>query len=214
MIKVIIVEDDELQRSSFAMAIELRHPDLCVVGEAETGAELFALLHHVTPDIILLDIKLPDMSGVDIARRLKSERPDVKILAISYENDLQTVQAMLDAGIEGFISKRQGVLNTFHKAVQTIMEGAEYFGADISQIMYHIIAAKKQEDETPEFTPQETRIIELAGEKLSGKEIADRLCVSLSTVNNHKNNMFRKFGFKKISEAVQYAAKKGIIKLG
>jgi len=214
MIKVIIVEDDELQRSSFVMAIEVRHPDLCVVGEAETGAELFALLAHVAPDIILLDIKLPDMSGVDIAHRLKRERPEIKILVISMENDPSTVQAMIDAGIDGFLSKRENVLNNFAGAVRSIMDGLEYFGNDIHRIIYQIYLAKKHSaEEKMEFTPQEICIIELCKENLLGKEIAERLGISPRTVEKHKTNMYKRFGFKKTSEMVQYAIKKGIIKI-
>jgi len=214
MIKVIVVEDDELQRFSVVTAIEANSGGFCVVGEAETGAELFALLARTAPDIISLDIKLPDMSGVDIARRLKRERPEIKILALSFESDTSTVQAMLEIGIDGFLSKRKGVLNHIAEALQSIMQGVEYFGSDISQIIYRLYVAKNQTtEETSEFTPQEKRIIELCHEKLSGQQIADRLCISLRTVNNHKSNIFRKFGFKSTSEMVQYAINHGIIQM-
>ena len=214
MIKVIVVEDDELQRFSIVTALEANSDEFCVVGEAETGAELFALLARATPDIISLDIKLPDMSGVDIARRLKRERPEIRILALSSENDTSTVQAMLETGIDGFLSKSKGILNHIAEAMHSIMQGVEYFGSDISQIIYRLYVAKNQTtEETSDFTPQEKRIIELCREGLLGKQIADRLCISLKTVNNHKSNIFRKFGFKSTSEMVQYAVKHGVIKM-
>ena len=218
MIKVIVVEDDELQRFSIVTAIKAHPADFCVVGEAESGAELFALLAGITPDIISLDIKLPDISGIDIARRLKRERPEIKILALSFDNDTSTVQAMLDTGIDGFLSKSKGVLNHVVEALHSIMQGMEYFGSDISQIIYRIYVAKAKRtkdsmEERSEFTPQEKRIIELCHEKLPGKLIADRLGITLSTVNNHKNNIFRKFGFNSTAEMVHYAINHGIIQM-
>jgi len=162
MINVIIVDDQELFRLGVRTAIENRHPDLCIAGEAETGVELFSLLAEVAVDILLLDIALPDMSGIDIACRLKKERPEIKILAISAENTAPTVQAMIEAGIEGFISKRHGGVDVFAEAIRTIIQGMDYFGKDISEIMYRIYVSKKKTAEvTSEFTVQEKRIIEL-----------------------------------------------------
>ena len=214
MINVIIVDDHELFRLGVRTAIENRHSDLRIVGEAESGAELFALLADVEADIVLLDIALPDMSGIDIARRLKKERPTLKILAISAENSTPVVQAMLDVGIEGFISKRHGGVDAFAKAIRSIMQGIDYYGTDISEIIYCIYVAKKKTAEvSAEFTKQEKRIIELCREGLPGKLVADRLGITISTVNNHKNNIFRKLGITNTMEMVQYAMKNGIIQM-
>ena len=214
MINVILVDDHELFRLGVKTAIETRHVDLRIVGEAESGAELFALLDVVAADILLLDIVLPDMSGVEIARRIKSERPEIKILAISAENAASVVQAMLEVGIEGFISKRHGGVDTFADAVRSIMQGVEYFGKDISEIIYRIYVSKKKTAEVvSEFTQQEKRIIELCREGLPGKLIAERLNISLRTVDNHKGNIFRKLGINNTMEMVQYALKNGIIQM-
>jgi DNA-binding NarL/FixJ family response regulator len=119
---------------------------------------------------------------------------------------------MLDIGIEGFISKQHDMMNKFSEALYSVMQGVEYLGSDISQILYRIYTAKKKTTEiTPEFTPQEKRILELCRDKLMGKEIADKLNISLRTVDNHKKNIFRKFNFNSAAEAVQYAMSKGII---
>jgi len=214
MIDVIIVDDHELFRLGIRTAIENRHSDLRIIGEAETGAEFFALLNTVSADIVLLDIALPDISGIDIARRLKADYPEIKILAISAENTAPVVQAMFDAGIEGFISKRHGGVDTFAEAIRSIMQGCEYFGKDISEIIYRIYVSKKKTAEvSAEFTEQEKRIIELCREGLPGKLIADRLCISLRTVNNHKNHIFRKLGITNTMEMVQYAMRNGIIQM-
>jgi two-component system response regulator NreC len=212
MINVILVDDHELFRLGVATAIAKRYTDLQVVGEAESGAELFALLKSVTADIILLDIVLPDMSGIDIARRLKKEYPDIKILAVSAENTTAVVQEMLAIGIEGFISKRAGGIDTLVEAIHSIMDGLNYYGKDISNIIFKIYFSKKKTAEvTPEFTHQEKRVIELCREGLSGKMIADRLNVTIRTVDSHKNNIFQKLGINSTLEMVNYAVKNGII---
>jgi len=214
MIDVIIVDDHELFRLGIKTAIENRHPDLRIVGEAESGAELFAFPAVTTADIVLLDIVLPDMSGIDIARRLKAERSELKILAISAENASSVVQAMLDIGIEGFISKRHGGVDTFAEAIRSIMQGVEYYGRDISDIIYRIYVSKKKTAEvSAEFTQQEKRIIEFCREGLSGKLIANRLGITLRTVDNHKNHIFRKLGISNTMEMVRYAMKNGIIQM-
>ena len=214
MINVVIVDDHELFRLGVRTAIENRHSDLRIAGEVETGAELFALLDTTAVDIILLDIVLPDMSGIDIARRLKAERPEIKILAISAENGAPIVQSMLDIGIEGFISKRHGGVDAFAEAIRSIMQGVAYFGKDISEIIYRIYVSKKKTVEESEvFTTQEKRIIELCREGLPGKLIADRLGISLRTVDNHKQNIFRKLGINNTLEMVNYALKNGIIQM-
>ena len=213
MIKIILVDDHELFRLGVKGAVQSRHPDLSIVGEADTGAALFELLQRVTPDLVLLDILLPDMSGIEIARRLKSEYPQIKILAISAENTNAVVEAMLDIGIDGFISKRRGGVDMLTQAIRSVMEGFPYFGSDISDIMFRIYTHKKRTAEvTSEFTEQERRVIECCRNGLPAKLIADRLGIATRTVENHKNNIFRKLGINSTLEMVHYAVKNGIIR--
>ena len=214
MINAILVDDHELFRLGLKIAITSKHSDICIVGEADCGAAFFQLLETVTPDIVLLDIVLPDTTGVEIACRLKKEYPEIKILAISAESSVEIIQAMLGIGINGFISKRQGGTDEISQAIRIIMSGFEYFGNDISDIIYKIYVAKKKTAAvTPEFTEQERRIIELCREGLQSKQIADRLCISPRTVDNHKNIIFRKLGINSTLEMVQYALKNGIIRI-
>ena len=214
MINTILVDDHALFRLGVKSAIMSEHKDICIVGEADSGATLFQLLETVTPDIILLDIILPDTTGVEIARRLRKEKPSIKILAISAENTAEIVKAMINIGIEGFISKRQGGSSDIAEAIRTIMEGYEYFGSDISSIIYKIFVAKKKTAEvSPEFTEREKEIILLCRDGFLSKEIASRLNISSRTVENHKNNIFKKIGINNTIEMVQYATKNGIIRM-
>jgi two-component system response regulator NreC len=162
----------------------------------------------------LLDINLPGVGGAEIARRLRREYPDVKILAISAENTVETIQAMLEAGIDGFISKQKGNDNELAGAIRSIMGGAEYYGRDISSIIFGVYVSKKKTAAvTDEFTEREREIIIACRDGLLCKEIADRMGVSINTINTHKKRIFQKLGINTTIEVVQYALKKGIIRV-
>jgi DNA-binding NarL/FixJ family response regulator len=214
MINAFLVDDHELFRLGVKSAFEKNHPDIKIVGEAETGNEFFALLKINQADIVLLDIILPDTTGIDIASRLKKEYPEMKILAISAENSAEIVQKMLDIGIDGFITKRAGGVTELVKAIYSIMAGFEYYGKDISEIIHRIYLTKKRTEEvTNEFTKKEKQVIELCHEGLQAKEIAARLEISPRTVETHKTNIFLKLGIDSTFEMVQYAVKNGIIRV-
>jgi len=210
-----MVDDHELFRLGLRTAIESRHPDICIVGEAGLGTEFFALLKsNVVADVALLDIMLPDTTGFEIARRLKTEYPDLKILIISAENTSSAIQEMLDIGIEGFISKFQSTPDMLVEAIRSVMQGFEYFGRDVSDIINRIYIAKKKTTEvSAEFSEQEKHIIEYSQQGLSAKMIADRLDISTRTVDWHKSNIFRKLGINSSLEMVRFAVQNGIIRV-
>jgi len=210
-IKIIIVDDHTLIRTGLRTTL-LPAPNIEITGEADCGAALFRLLSTTETDLILLDINLPDMKGVDIVRRLHSDYPNVKILAISAENDSKTVETMVNAGINGFISKQKADAHELTEAIYAVMSGTEYFGRDIAAVIFDIYLAKKKTIEvTSEFTEREKEIITLCSKGLIYKEIADRLNISINTVNTHRKNIFQKLGINNTMEMVQYALKNGII---
>ncbi|MCL2727550.1 MAG: response regulator transcription factor [Bacteroidales bacterium] len=212
-IKVIIVDDHELFRLGIRTAIESRHPDITIVGEAKSGADFFGLFNAIAADLVLLDIMLPDMTGVDIARRLKAERPEFKILAISAENSASVIEEMLQIGIEGFISKINSNPDILAKAIRSVVQGLEYYGKDISEVISRIYVAKKKTMQiSSEFSEQEKRIIECCHQGLPAKLIADQLFLSIRTVDWHKSNIFRKLGINSTLEMVQFALKNKIIR--
>ena len=212
-INVILVDDHELFRLGVRTAIESRHPDIVIVGEAKSGTEFYRLLETTTADIVLLDIILPDTSGIEIARRLKTERPALKILAISAENSASVVEEMLQIGIEGFISKINSNPDTLAEAIRSVMHGFEYFGKDISNVISRIYVVKKKTTEVSnDFSDQEKRIIECCHEGLPAKLIAIRLGITTRTVDWHKSNIFRKLNINNTLEMVRFALQNGIIR--
>ena len=215
MIHIINVDDHGAFRKAFQAMLKSEHPDIVVTGEAESGEALFSLLAAGTPaDLVVLDINLPGICGAEVARRLHSGYPALKIIAFSGETSAESVDAMLEAGIDGFVSKQQGDFDELTHAIRTVMSGTEYFGRDISSIMYSVYVSKKKTTEvTNEFTVREREIILMCRDGLLNKEIADRLDVSINTVKTHKKRIYLKLGINNTMEMVQYAMKKGIIRI-
>lgn len=214
MINTILVDDHSLFRLGVKTALSEEKDKIQLVGEANNANELFDLLKIEKTDIILLDIILPGMSGIEIAARLRIEYPEIKILVLSSENTPNTIRKLMDIGIDGFISKKQSTSGELVEAIESIMSGLEYFGKDIASIMYNVyISKKKAENALLPFTEREREIISLCKEGLLGKEVADRLCISPRTVDAHKNNIFKKLGISSTMEMVQYALKNGIISM-
>ena len=212
-INIIIVDDHDFFRLGIRTALELNHPDITVVAEAKSGAEFFALLKTISPDIVLLDIILPDINGIEIARRLKTEQPKIKILVITSETTTFNVEEMVNIGVEGFISKFDSNPDILAQAIHSIAQEIEYFGKDISHIISQIYLSKKKTPQiTSDFSEQEKRIIECCHEGLTGKQIADQLCIAYKTMEWHKTNIFRKLDIHSTVELVNYAVKHGIIK--
>ena len=214
MIQVVVVDDHRLFRIGLKAAFGFGYPDIQIAGEADCGKELFDVLDTTPADLVLLDINLPDVGGAEIASRLRREYPAVKILAVSAENTAETIQAMLEAGIDGFISKQKGDADELAEAIRTVMSGLEYFGRDISSIIFSVYMSKKKTTTvTDEFTDREREIILACRDGLMCKEIANRMGVSINTINTHKKRIFQKLGINTTMEMVQYALKKGIIRI-
>jgi len=213
-LRVIIVDDHTLFRLGLGKMLQSCEFNVEVAGDAECGEELFEVLKTTPADLILLDINLPDITGAEITRRLRSEYPHIKILAISAENSAKTVETMLDAGIHGFISKQKSDALELSKAIQAVMSDLEYFGKDIADLLYSVYVAKKKTIEiTSEFTEREKEVIRHCSTGLLYKEIADRMGISFHTVNSHKKNIFLKLGINNSMEMVHYAFKTGIIQI-
>jgi DNA-binding NarL/FixJ family response regulator len=209
-IRVIIVDDHRIFRIGLRAEIKRMTIPVTIVGEAASGVELFELLKTTNADIVLLDIRLPDMSGIDIARELREEYPDLKILILSAEADKNTIGNLMVIGINGFISK-SAPPGELEKAIDYIDDGAEFYGRDIASIVHCVRAANK--DVSYDFTPREREIIKYCAQGWSAKQIAHHLDICLKTVVTHKYNIFRKMGITNNVELVNFALRTGIINL-
>lgn len=208
--KVILVEDHPLLRMGTRSVLTKLGDRISIVGEAESGEQLFSLLKHTTPDMVLLDIILPDTSGVKVAEQLRSMFPDIKILVLSSETSEATIMELIHVGIQGFINKNEPTQELLN-AVESVICGIEYYGKDIARIIHDVSIAKSSP--SVRFTDREIEIIRLCSEGYTGKQISDLINISVRTVDTHKTNIFNKLGIRNTVELIKYGLRNGIIVL-
>lgn len=210
MVDIILVDDHDLFRMGTTMVLGAT-PGYNVVAQAANGAQFFERLESLEkePDIALLDIVLPDMSGIDIARKLRDEHPDILILMLSAEASESTILSLTDIGVEGFVSKNAPA-DELLAAVSTIVEGGRYFAKDIARLIRDVCNASELHVELSE---REETIIRLCCEGMRAKDISDEIGISIRTVESHKTNIFTKLGINNNVALVRYAIRRGIIQL-
>ncbi len=208
-INILLVEDQMLTRMGMTMALN-RNADCQVVAEAGSVQEAKQLLkQNQNLDVVLLDLMLPDGSGVDVVRFLRQRGSDIKVLVISADTNQETILQLVEMGIGGFISKYADI-DTLTTAIHSVYRGIEYFGKDIAEIIEAVSTAKGPAEEM--FTGRELDIVRLCAKGLSVKQIADVLCISTRTVETHKNHIFRKLGFNSTSELIRWVFDHGIVR--
>ena len=218
-IRVMLVEDHVLVRQGTRELLE-REPDLRVVAEAGDGDEAIRLAEAHRPDVILMDVAIPKLNGLDATRRIKSVYPSVAILALTAYDDDQYVFAFLEAGAAGYLLKDVDV-DDLIKAIRAVHAGESVLHTAIARKVTEYFVrragvsgdADEQDDASPELTAREQEILGLAAKGMRNREIADRLTISIRTVQVHLSNIFAKLGVGSRTEAVLYALRKGWLTL-
>ena len=208
-IRLLLVDDHPLMLLGISSMLDGK-ADIHVVGTASNGQEALERARELNPDVMMLDIVMPGMDGVELARQMRAELPDVRLLVLSSDTSLATLEPLLGIGIDGFLPKSSESAAML-EAVRSVAAGYEYFGTDIARLIERISLAKKASESL--FTPRELDVIRLSAQGLQYKEIAGRLGIKYLTVVTIKNNIFRKLGINNTVELVVYALKKGLISL-
>ena len=213
-IKVLIVDDHKLVRDGIKVYLE-SDPGIRVVGEAGNGDQVMELISQLDVDLLLLDINMPTLDGVVVAQQVKKHYPEVKILTLTMLSETQYVRQMLQAGAEGYLLKscsQEELLNAIHK----IIEGQTYFGQDIMKSVMEAMTPKTKikvsRYSTVELTKREREVLKLITQEFSNQEIAEKLFISVRTVEVHKRNLIEKTGVKNIVGLVLYAIENGLDK--
>ena len=208
-IRILLVDDHPLMLMGIRSMLEGK-PGIEVVGTAGNGVEALEKAVALKPDVMMLDIVMPGMDGIELARRMRAEMPDTALLVLSSDTSLVTLEPLLNIGIDGFLPKTSDA-SSMLDAIRSVAEGYEYFGTDIARLIERISLAKKASDGL--FTPRELDVIRLSCKGLQYKEIAGRLGIKYLTVVTIKNNIFRKLGINNTVELVIYAVRKELISL-
>jgi len=209
-IKIIIVDDHEIFRNGLKMVLG-KLPYVQVVGEAGNGQEFLDMIRITPADVVLMDIEMPVMSGIDATTIALKEHPGLKVIALTMFNDDDYIQSMMDAGVRGFLIKNINK-DTLDKAIRTVSKGSTYYSEELFNFFTkRFTTEEKPKESDVKFTTREKEIMQLLSEGLSNKEIADVLYVSERTVVGHKSNMLAKTGCKSAISLLAYALRNKLI---
>lgn len=208
-INVLLVEDQILTRMGISLALNNSSSHCRIVAEAGSVSEAKELLKQLdNVDLVLLDLMLPDGNGIEIVQFLRSRGADTKVLVISADTTRENLLQLIDLGIGGFISKFADI-STLEAAITSVYSGIEYYGKDIAEILHAVTTAKAQALDV--FTSRELDIMRYCAKGMSVKQISEELNISTRTVENHKNNIFKKLGFNSTAELINYVFEHGIV---
>lgn len=203
--KAIIVDDHKIFRESLAFML-VNQANIEVLAQANNGKELIDFLKTTKPDIVLLDIEMPIMDGVEATRQAILLHPDIKILILSMHKDEEFYSSMIDLGVKGFILKESDS-SEVKKAIDEILDGNLYFSQDLLVNMLK----KRKDTKQIDLTQRENEVLTLIAKGLSNTEIADKLFISARTVEKHRAELLLKTESKNSISLVVYAIKNGLV---
>jgi two-component system, NarL family, response regulator NreC len=214
MIRIFLVDDHAVVRTGLRMLLE-DEEDIEIVGEADSGSSALEQVVVSKPDIVLMDIGLPDMSGIDATRRIRQLSPSSAVVALTIHEDVEYFFQMLDAGASGYVPKRAAPEELL-TAIRAAAAGEVYLYPSLAKVLVkdYLSQARltKGQETINGLTERESEVLILLAEGASNSEIADQLSISPKTVARHRENIMAKLNLHSRSDLVKYAIRKGIIK--
>jgi len=213
-IRVLLADDHQIIREGLRSLLT-DQKDIEVVAEADTGRSALTFVEKIRPDIVLMDIAMPDINGIEATRQIKAANPDIRILALSMHSDQRFVGDMLRAGASGYLLKDCAGAELV-QAIRTVYEGKVYLSPAIAGIVTEGFinpAGAMGVDARQVLTVRELEVVQLLAEGLSTKEVAFKLNVSIKTVETHRKNIFDKLNLSSIAELTKYAIREGLTSL-
>ncbi len=216
-IKVLLVDDHAILREGLRMLLGCQ-PDIEVIGEAGDGREALDKAALLQPDVVLMDISMAGMDGLEATRELRRTQPETQIIVLSQHDEPQFVNSLLEAGAVGYVLKRMGGASVVDAVRSVHREGAYLPPAIARQMLngtHQQQAASSRGDTSgrPLLTPRETEVLKLVAQGFSTQTIAERLCLTVKTVSVHRTNLMHKLGLHKNTELVRYALRHGLVNL-
>jgi two-component system, NarL family, response regulator NreC len=205
---IVLADDHVMFRQGVKRIIE-ETPGLAVVGEANDGLELLRLLQAQEPELVVLDISMPHLRGLEATREIKKLYPLVKVIFLTMHRTKEFLHQALEAGADGFLLKEDADFELL-RAIQTVRGGKKFISPLLATEMADLALRDKPADTDP-LTPREKTIVKLLAEGKTPKEIADLLYISVFTVRRHRDNIMRKLNIRKLADLIRYALSRGII---
>ena len=212
-IRIILADDHTVMRSGLRLLLE-RQPDFVVAGEAADGRAAVALAISATPDVVVMDVAMPLLNGIEATRQITTANPRIGVIILSMHSDESYVLRALKAGARGYLLKDSAEADLI-KAVRAVHEGRNSFSPAISRMLLEDyirqLQQRGEEDSYDLLTSREREILQLIAEGKSNKEIAALLNLSLYTVETHRTHVLQKLNLHSVPELILYAVRKGII---
>ena len=210
-VRIILAEDHRITREGLVNLLRER-ADMEVVGEAENGRDAVRLARELSPDLVIMDVTMPDLNGIDATRIITSGGNSTKVIALSMYSDKQFVQGMIQAGASGYLLK-DCAFEELVNAIRAVIGGNTYLSPGIAGIVVQDYLNKLTHDRSSAdtaLTTREREVLQLIAEGKSTKEIATRLSVSVKTVETHRRQIMEKLGIYSIAELTKYAIREGL----
>jgi two-component system response regulator NreC len=220
-IRLLLVDDHAVLRAGLRMLLAA-DSELEIIGEAETGSQGVAMAQELRPDVVLMDIAMPDMNGIEATRRIKAACPDVAVLALTMHEDDQYFFEMLSAGASGYVPKRAAP-NDLIAAIHAVRGGGMFLFPSVARLLVEDFRQRHEQTgasrsaeairSADALTEREREVLALIAQGRSNQEIADQLVISIKTVNRHRENIMAKLNLHSRVDLVRYAIEKGLIDL-
>jgi two-component system response regulator NreC len=212
-ISVLLVDDHALFRQGMRSLLA-NSENVEIVGEAKDGREAVDKVRELHPQVVLMDIGMPGMSGIEATRRIIRENPLIKVLALTQYEDAEYIFSMIRLGAKGYIVKT-ATADELETAIQTVRRGESYLfpSAATALVEEYLHRVSEEKDEYERLTEREKEVLELVAEGRTNREIADQLIISIKTVLRHRTNIMEKLDFHNRTELIKYAISKGLIEI-
>jgi DNA-binding NarL/FixJ family response regulator len=204
-IRIVLADDHALIREGFKkLLIERENPFVELMGEAENGKELLEIVAKNQPDLVLTDIKMPILSGLDALKEIKEKSPQIKVVILTMHEESEYIRQAVNSGADGYLSKNIGK-HELEMAIKTVFKGTRYFSTNVNTILLTQLSEQHAIEQT-EVSPREKEVLKLVAEGLSTKQIAAQLDISNRTVETHRINLLKKLKASNTAELIKKSA--------
>jgi two-component system response regulator NreC len=213
MIRIVLADDHSVMRSGLRALLQ-QHADMQVVGEASDGRESLNLVESLRPDVVVLDITMPLLNGIDAARQMAAKQMGTAIIMLSMHSDESYVLRAMKAGVRGYLLKESAEIDLLH-AIRAVTQGQAFFSPAVSRMLaedyVRQLQDREMEDSYDLLSPREREVLQLIAEGKSNKEVANLLRLSLYTVETHRSNILQKLNLHSVPDLILYAVRKGVV---
>jgi DNA-binding NarL/FixJ family response regulator len=213
-VRIVLADDHKMMREGLSSLLN-QQPDISVVGHAVNGREAVQLAEKLAPDVVVMDVSMPDLNGIDATRQIISRQPRTRVIALSMHSDRQFVAEMFRAGASGYLLK-DSAFEELTSAIRTVARDQTYIAPKISGFSIEDYASNSAANEpllTPRLTDREREVLQLMAEGKGTKEIAAELSLSSKTVETHRQHLMDKLEMYTVAELTKYAIREGLTTL-